>query len=103
MPRGLTSDGRRVFSASATTVPITKTRVEYGESDVEMSEIRCWDLETGKPIWNVHGPSDHGPGTAALSPDGKQLIVSDFGVLRMLAADTGTSSNGGTIAGSPRE
>ena len=95
----VTSDGRRVFSASATTVPITQTQVKYGESDVEMSEIRCWNLQTGKPIWNVHGPSDHGAGKAALSPDGKHFIVSDFGVLRMLAADTGTEEWRSSVPG----
>ncbi len=85
----VTADGRRVFSASTKMVPIAQTRIKYGESDVEMAEIRCWDFQTGKPIWSVHGPLDHGPGKAALSPDGKRLVVADYGVLRTLEAETG--------------
>ena len=46
----VTPDGRRIVSAGACVVPITQTRLKYGARNVNMSEVRVWDLDTGGAV-----------------------------------------------------
>ena len=87
----VTPDGRRFLSAGQSTVPITETKLKYGPRNVTLTEIRLWDLETGKHIKDLQGEGEehHGRGDAALSRDGRRVAVGDFGVLRILDATTG--------------
>ncbi len=85
----VTPDGRLILSAGQSTVPITKTKLQFGPQNVTLTEIRLWDLETGKRVKDLRGDADPGRGYAALSPDGRHLAVGDFGALRIIDSTTG--------------
>ena len=70
-------------------MPISRTKLKHGGTSVHMSEFRCWDIETGALVKNLHDEDDHGFGFAALSPDGKHLAAGDFGMLRIIATSSG--------------
>ena len=56
---------------------------------VTLSDVRSWDLETGRRIMDLDGPDHQGLGYSALSRDGKRLAVADISVLRVLDAGSG--------------
>ena len=86
----VTPDGRRILSAGESTVPITQTKLKYGPRNVSLTEIRLWDLETGKHIQDLLSGEYAGRGYAALSRDGRHLAVGDYGILRIVDVATGT-------------
>jgi WD40 repeat protein len=82
-------DGRRVIAAGECTVPIGHTKIKYGPRNVSLTQIGLWDLGTGERIADLTGEETQGRGYAALSRDGRHLVVGDSGVLRILDAATG--------------
>jgi WD40 repeat protein len=86
----VTPDGRRILSAGESTVPITQTKLKYGPRNVTLTEIRLWDLETGKRVQDLLTGENAGRGYAALSRDGRHLAVGDYGALRIVDVATGT-------------
>lgn len=96
----VTPDGRQIVSSGQHTVPISETKLKYGSRNVTMTEIRAWDLETGKRVRDLNGDQDHGFGYAALSPDGKRIAVGDFSILRILDAGTGRAEQTISLPGS---
>jgi WD40 repeat protein len=85
----VTPDGRRIMSVGQTTELIERTRLKYGSKNVMMSEVRFWDIETGRRLADYRGDEDAGFGYGALSRDGRRVAVGDFSRLRILDADTG--------------
>jgi WD40 repeat protein/beta-lactamase regulating signal transducer with metallopeptidase domain len=85
----VTPDGRRIMSAGDRTVPIAQTQLKNGFSNVTLTEIRFWDIETGECLMDRTGDEDYGFGSAALSRDGRRVAVADYGALRIFRADTG--------------
>jgi WD40 repeat protein len=96
----VTPDGRRIISSGQHTVPITDTKLKYGPKNVNMTEIRIWDIESGNRVKDLNGDEDHGFGYASLSHDGKHIAVGDFSVLRILDAETGRPENTIPLPGS---
>jgi WD40 repeat protein len=87
----VTPDGRRIMSVGQTTKPIGQTKLQYGPKNVTMSEVRFWDIETGRRSADYHGDEDYGFGYGALSKDGRHVAVGDFSRLRILDAATGSA------------
>ncbi len=85
----VTPDGRLILSAGQSTVPIAQTKLKFGPRNVTLTEVRLWDLETGKRVKVLQGEDNPGRGYAALSRDGRLVAVGDFGLLRIL--DTATA------------
>ena len=85
----VTPDGRRIMTAGQSTVPIGQTKLKYGPLNVTMSEVRLWDIDTGRQVAELARGEDEGLGQAALSPDGTRVALADCGVLRILDAMTG--------------
>ena len=96
----VTPDGRRIVSCGESVVPITQTKLKYGPRNVNMSEVRVWDIETGARVLNLYDEEDHGFGYAALSPDGKHVAVSDFSLLRIMDTQTGEPQQTISLPGS---
>ena len=96
----VTPDGHRIVSCGESVVPIAETKLKYGPRNVNMSEVRVWDLETGERIRNLGDDEDHGFGYGALSPDGKHLAVSDFSLLRIMDTETGKPEQTISLPGS---
>ena len=84
----VTPDGKRIMSSGQNTVPIGDTDLKYGSKQVTMSEVRFWDIESGKRLLDLRSNEDYGFGHAALSPDGKHVAVGDFARLRIISAKT---------------
>jgi WD40 repeat protein len=82
-------DGRRILSAGQSTVSRSDTRIAFGYPNVPVTEIRSWDIETGERRLDLFDDEHAGSGNVALSPDGRQIAVADFGVIRILDAETG--------------
>ena len=70
-------------------VPITETKLQHGPNFVQLTDIRLWDIETGKVLKDLSGDENYGQGHAALSRDGKHMAVGDFGQLRIVDSATG--------------
>src|SRR5262249_865819 len=85
----VTPDGRRILSAGQSTVPRAETRIASGYPNVPVTEVRAWDIETGERRLDLVDDEHAGNGNVARSPDGRQIAVADFGVIRILDADTG--------------
>ena len=66
----VTPDGRRILTAGQSTVPIGLTNLKNGARNVTMSEVRLWDIDTGRRVAELTSGEDEGLGQAALSPDG---------------------------------
>ena len=77
------------MTAGQSTVPIGQTKLKYGARNVTMSEVRLWDIDTGKRVAELARGEDEGLGQAALSPDGSRVALADCGMLRILDARTG--------------
>lgn len=84
----VTPDGRRIVAAGQHTLPIEQTKLKYGPRNCDMSELRVWDLETGKLIADVLDDESHGFGFACLSRDGRHAAVGDFSRLRLIDVET---------------
>ena len=96
----VTPEGRRIMSSGQTTVPITETNLKYGSKRAMMSEVRFWDIETGKRLQDLRSNEDYGFGYAALSHDGKRVAVGDFARLKIIDAVTGDSERTISLPGS---
>ena len=96
----VTPDGRLILSAGQSTVPIAQTNLKFGPRNVTMTEVRLWDLETGKRMKDLHGKDNPGRGYAALSRDGRLVAVGDFGLLRIIDATTGKTEQTISLPGS---
>ena len=96
----VTPDGRRMMSVGQTTKPIEQTKLRYGSTNVTMSEVKFWDIETGRCVADYHGDEDYGFGYGALSPDGRRVAVADFSRLRILDAENGRSERTIDLPGS---
>jgi WD40 repeat protein len=79
----------QVMSAGHKTIPKGETKWELGPVEVPISQIRFWDLNTGKRSAIELGGEDFGYGYAAISPDGKQVAVADVGQLALWDASSG--------------
>ena len=87
------------MSVGQTTTP-NNPNLKYAVRDVTMSEVRFWDIETGRRIADYHGEDDVGFGYGALSDDGLRVAVADFGKLRFLDASTGRTERTVDLPGS---
>jgi len=96
----VTPDGCRIMSVGHTTMPIEQTKLKYEFKNVTMSEVRFWNIETGKLIADYHGDQDYGHGYGALSRDGRRVAVADFSRLRILDAATGREERTFIVPGS---
>jgi WD40 repeat protein len=96
----VTPDCRHIIAGGQHYVPIAQTKIRYGARNVEISEIRVWDLQSGTWVKDLNGEEDHGFGQVALSPDGKRIAVGDFSLLRILNAETGVEENKISLPGS---
>ena len=96
----MTPDGRLILSAGQSTVPITQTKLKFGPKNVTLTEVRLWDLETGKRVKDLQRADNPGRGYAALSRDGRLVAVGDFGLLRIIDATTGKTERTISLPGS---
>jgi WD40 repeat protein len=96
----VTPDGRRIMSVGQSTKLLQETKLKYGSTNVTMSEVRFWDIETGERLADYHGDEDYGFGYGDLSPDGRRVAVGDFGRLRILDAATGRAERTIELPGS---
>lgn len=87
----VTPDGRRIMTAGQHTLPREQTKVPYGPKFVTISDVWLWDIETGRQLGRPGGNDGYGFGYASLSPDGKRIAIADFGLLRIVDADSGKS------------
>ncbi len=88
----VTPDGRHVLSAGQITVPPSLTGLEglpANVGGVTLSEVRLWDLASGERVKDLGGGEHQGTGSAALSRDGRRVVVADDDALRVLDAATG--------------
>ena len=54
-----------------------------------MSEVRFWDIETGKLLQTTTATRTTDSATVRFSPDGRHVAVGDFSLLRIVDAATG--------------
>ena len=88
----VTPDGRHVLSAGQITLPPSLTGLEGLPENVRLiglSEVRLWDLASGERVKDLGGGEHRGTGSAALSRDGRRVVVADNDALRVLDAATG--------------
>ncbi|MGO9468063.1 MAG: hypothetical protein ACLQIB_05060 [Isosphaeraceae bacterium] len=104
----VTPDGRLIMSAGESTVPRELTKLKEGFLKVTLTEVRFWDVETGRCVKDLTGDEDYGFGAAVLSPDAHVWDV-DTGKLRRSIRHLhgpecfmGLSPNGKTLAISDR-
>jgi WD40 repeat protein len=95
----VTPDGNRIMSVGQTTKLRDETRLKFG-SEVSMSEVRFWEIETGQRVADYHGDEYCGFGYGALSRDGRRVAVADFSQLRILDAATGQTEQAIALPGS---
>ncbi len=95
----VTPDGNRIMSVGQTTKLREETKLPFG-SEVTMSEVRFWEIETGQRVADFHGDEDWGFGYGALSRDGRRVAVADFSRLRILDAATGLTERTIVLPGS---
>ncbi len=96
----VTPDGRRIMSVGQTTKRREETKLQGNHTNVMMSEVRFWDIETGERVADYHGDDDYGFGYGALSRDGRHVAVGDFSRLRILDAATGQAERTIELPGS---
>jgi WD40 repeat protein len=96
----VTPDGRRIMSVGQTTKRREETKLQVSATNVTMSEVRFWDIETGERVADYHGDLDYGFGYGALSRDGQRVAVGDFSRLRILDAATGQTERTIDLPGS---
>jgi WD40 repeat protein len=96
----VTPDGRRIISVGQITKPRQETKLQYVPTEVTMSEVRFWDIETGQLVADYHGDEDYGFGYGALSRDGQRVAVADFSRLHILNAATGQTERTIVLPGS---
>ncbi len=96
----VTPDGREIMSAGNRTVPRDETPLKNVSKNVNLAEIRFWEIATGKMSRVLTGPYDHGFGHAALSANGKRVAVGDFAKLRILDAESGKAEQTISLPGS---
>ncbi len=84
----VTPDGRYLMSVGIRYVKREETSIKHAAKNVQLCEIRMWDIDTGKEVSHLHGPEDYGNGFASLSSDGGRVAVVDFGRLRIVDAKT---------------
>ena len=88
----VTPDGRHVLSAGQLTVPPSLTALSGLSANVggvTLSEVRLWDLASGERVKDLVVGEHQGTGSAALSRDGRRVVVADDDALRILDAATG--------------
>jgi WD40 repeat protein len=95
----VTPDGNRIMSVGQTTKLREETKLQFG-SEMNMSEVRFWDIETGHRVADYYGDEDCGFGYGALSRDGRRVAVADFSRLRVLDAATGQTEQAIALPGS---
>ena len=78
---GLTNDGASILTAGQTTVPRTQTSIQFGPTNVTLTQLKVWDLKTGRHVRDLHTKDEYGFGRASLSPDSATLFVADFSML----------------------
>jgi WD40 repeat protein len=96
----VTPDGRRIMSVGQTTKLRQQTKLKFGATNVTMSEVRFWDIDTGERVADYHGDEDYGFGYGALSRDGRRIALGDFSRLRILDAATGAAERTIEVPGS---
>ena len=85
-------DGRHVLSTGYSTVPPKLTSLEGLPENVRgvtLAEVRLWDIASGERVTDLGGGDHQGTGSAALSCDGRRVVVADRDALRILDAATG--------------
>jgi WD40 repeat protein len=86
---GLLPNAGEVLSAGQKTVPREQTAIKYGFTNVTLTQLSVWNAKTGAHVRDLHDKEQFGFGHAALSPDGEQLVVSDFSRLSSRSVTTG--------------
>jgi WD40 repeat protein/beta-lactamase regulating signal transducer with metallopeptidase domain len=89
---GVTPDGRFLISAGGCSVPVnltSLTRLAERFARVALSEVRVWELETGRLVKDLTGGDHQGLGHATLSRDGARVALADLGELRVIDTDRG--------------
>ncbi|MFN0196372.1 MAG: WD40 repeat domain-containing protein [Planctomycetaceae bacterium] len=81
-------DGSTFMSVGQRYVKRETISTPFAAENVSLSEIRFWDLYSGKELHHLHGPEDIGHGYAALSREGVRVAVADYSQLRIIDADT---------------
>lgn len=84
-----TPNGEQLMSAGQTMRPISETSLAFGSAQVTVSEVRFWDVATGRRVRELPIPEAYGFGFAALSQDGRRVAVGDFSRLHIVDVDTG--------------
>ncbi len=88
------------MSVGQTTKLRVDTKLKYGSTNVTMSEVRFWDIQTGERVTDFHGDEDYGFGFGALSRDGRRIAIGDFSRLRIVDAATGRAERTIELPGS---
>jgi WD40 repeat protein len=80
----MTSDGKRVVSTGYRSVPRENLKRNYSVKNVNIAEIRVWDVETGRQLQDLSGEDvGNSFGYGALAPDGRTLALATMGSLRL--------------------
>jgi RNA polymerase sigma factor (sigma-70 family) len=81
-------DGRRIITAGYRQVPPEEAVRLTGSPQLERTEIRLWDIETGERLQDLNGAEESGHADVAISPDGRNMAVVNFSGLRLVDVST---------------
>jgi RNA polymerase sigma factor (sigma-70 family) len=73
-----TPDGKQLISGGYRMVPRNTTTIEHGANNVQLLEVRLWDVETGGLVSNLVNVDVWSEGYLAISPNCESFAVSDY-------------------------
>lgn len=87
---GLLADGKSIVTAGQKTVKRAETGIKYGPENLTLTQLKIWELDSGKHQRDLQEKDQYGSGRAALSPNASKLAVSDFSMLTYRDVSSGT-------------
>ncbi len=81
-------DGRTVAAAGWGPVKVGRDTFTGAGASSNDSEVRLWDVATGRAVWTVEGDG-HDACSLAFSPDGRSLAFCDYNYVYLVDAQTG--------------
>jgi WD40 repeat protein len=81
-------DGRTIAAGGTGPQRDRRHRVSRLRATGPASEVRLWEVETGRPVWTAEGESDAAY-TLAFSPDGSSLAYCDLDYVYLIDAKAG--------------